>query len=66
MFQRKKRTFTNWVTKPDGTIVQSSIGVKKGGIVDGMYEVEVLDGSTGIILETDFYRQHTIVKEVGR
>lgn len=64
MFRKKKSGFTNWVTRPDGTIEQSSIVVRQGGIVDGIYEIEVLDGAIGVVLETDFYCQHTIVKSI--
>mmetsp|Transcript_22565 Transcript_22565/g.32990 ORF Transcript_22565/g.32990 Transcript_22565/m.32990 type:complete len:622 (-) Transcript_22565:66-1931(-) len=63
--RKKEAAFTNWVTKPDGTLVQSAVKVYVGENDEGVYEIEVSNDKIGIELETDFSGKHTIVKSVN-
>merc|ERR1719487_1651843 len=55
---------TNWVTQDDGTLVPNDVRLYFPSKLDGVYEIEFTCESMGIILETDFYGHHTIVKEI--
>jgi hypothetical protein len=63
---KKKFTFTNWTTTVDGEIVQSPVKVQRGGVVRGLYEVEVSYDFIGIVLETDFTGRYIVVRSIDQ
>jgi hypothetical protein len=62
----KVKSNSNWKTNADGTLEQSDVKVYGGNDSEGVYEIEILKDSLGIILETDFFGRHAIVKSYGK
>jgi hypothetical protein len=64
-FRSKGKTFTNWMTNADGTITERPVKVYTvGDGKSGVYELEICSQFLGLVLETDFYGIHTVVKNV--
>lgn len=64
-FKSKGKTFTNWITNADGTISERPVKVYTvGDGKSGVYELEICSDFLGLVLETDFYGELTLVKSV--
>lgn len=54
---------SNWTTSSDGRLEQSDIKIYNVD-AEGVYDIEILQEALGVVLETDFYGKHAVVKAI--